>query len=98
MSDNDAVLTVPDFAGNSYFNTVGNLICYPYAGLLFIDFERGDILQLLVRGEVIWDGTALKSHPGAERLMRFEVVRGCRILNALPLVWGAAEMCPFLAY
>ncbi len=91
MSDNDTVLTVPDFAGNSYFNTIGNLIRYPYAGLLFIDFERGDILQLSVRAEIIWDGAALKNHPGAERLMRLEVLNGRLILNALPLVWDAAE-------
>jgi hypothetical protein len=34
-------LTIPDFRGNRYFNTLGNLIAEPRASLLFIDFEKG---------------------------------------------------------
>jgi uncharacterized protein len=41
-------LTIPDFAGNRYFNTLGNMILDPRAALLFPDFFRGDLLQ--VRG------------------------------------------------
>ena len=40
------VLTIPDFRGNRYFNTLGNLIAEPRASLLFVDFETGDLLQL----------------------------------------------------
>ncbi len=32
-------LTIPDFAGNLFFNTLGNLLLNPRAGLLFIDFH-----------------------------------------------------------
>jgi hypothetical protein len=28
------------------FNTLGNLVEYPRAGLLFVDFTSGDVLQL----------------------------------------------------
>ncbi|MFM9616320.1 pyridoxamine 5'-phosphate oxidase family protein, partial [Streptomyces niveiscabiei] len=42
----DGRLTVPDFAGNSYFNTFGNLLREPATSLLFIDFAQGDLLQL----------------------------------------------------
>ena len=39
-------LVVPDFRGNRFFNTLGNLLGDPRAGLLFIDFATGDLLQL----------------------------------------------------
>ncbi|KAF1011992.1 MAG: hypothetical protein GAK32_00449 [Pseudomonas fluorescens] len=45
-------LTIPDFVGNSFFNTLGNLSVNPVAGLLFIDFESGEMLQLVGRAQV----------------------------------------------
>ncbi len=33
---------MPDFRGNRYMNTLGNLLAEPRAALLFIDFDRGD--------------------------------------------------------
>jgi predicted pyridoxine 5'-phosphate oxidase superfamily flavin-nucleotide-binding protein len=38
-----SVLTVPDYSGNFFFNTLGNVAAYPRAGLLFVDWERGDL-------------------------------------------------------
>ena len=43
--DGDA-LQIPDYPGNSMFNTLGNLAVHPRAGLLFINFNNGDTLQL----------------------------------------------------
>lgn len=39
-------LTIPDYSGNRFFNTLGNLLVNPRAGLLFIDFAKGDLLQM----------------------------------------------------
>jgi uncharacterized protein len=39
-------LWIPDYRGNSMFNTLGNLALNPAAGLLFIDFEGHETLQL----------------------------------------------------
>jgi predicted pyridoxine 5'-phosphate oxidase superfamily flavin-nucleotide-binding protein len=39
--DDERTLAVPDFTGNSYFNTLGNLALNPRCGLLFIDFATG---------------------------------------------------------
>lgn len=39
-------LVFPDYPGNGMFNTLGNLEAYPRAGLLFVDFENGDLLQV----------------------------------------------------
>ena len=69
------VLTIPDYRGNRYFNTLGNLLLEPRAALLFVDFARGEMLQLQGRGDVAWDEADL---PGAERTWRFTVERGWR--------------------
>jgi uncharacterized protein len=39
-------LSFPDFPGNNMFNTLGNLAVDPRVGLLFVDFETGDVLQV----------------------------------------------------
>lgn len=87
-------LSVPDFAGNSYFNTFGNLLREPATSLLFIDFAKGDVLQLQGVAEVIWDGPELADIDGARRLLKVEVTRACRRKAALPLRWGEPEPAP----
>jgi len=88
------VLTVPDFAGNHYFNTLGNLLLEPRAALLFIDFATGTTLQLQGTVEIVWHGPELARLDGAERLWRFHITRGWRRRNALPLRWSAPEFAP----
>lgn len=87
-------LTIPDFAGNGFFNTLGNLLLQPRACLLFIDFSSGDTLQLAGRAEVPDDG-APPPFAGAERLWTFRVERVVRRRNALALRWTLREYSPF---
>ena len=94
--DSDGTLTVPDFSGNKFFNTIGNLLVNPRAGLLFIDFENGDLLYLAVAAEIIWEGEQVDAFEGAERLLRFRVCAARYVQAALPLRWGAAQLSPFL--
>lgn len=94
--DNDNTLTVPDFSGNKFFNTIGNLLVNPRAGLLFIDFESGDLLYLAVAAEIIWEGEQIGAFEGAERLLRFRVCAARYVQAALPLRWGAAQLSSFL--
>ena len=58
-ADGADVLTVPDFTGNFVFNTLGNLVASPMAGLLFVDFTNGDVLQLTGRATIDDDRTVL---------------------------------------
>jgi hypothetical protein len=69
------LLTIPDYRGNRYFNTLGNLLLEPRAALLFVDFAAGELLQLQGVAEVLWDEAEL---PGAERTWRFHVEAGWR--------------------
>lgn len=69
-------LFIPDFRGNRYFNTLGNLIGEPRSSLLFVDFDRGDLLQLQGMAGIDWSGPAAELVPGAERTWQFRVARG----------------------
>ena len=89
------VLTIPDFRGNRYFNTLGNLLGDPRAALLFLDFDRGDLLQLQGAVEIDWTGDP--GFAGAERLWRFHAQRGWRRRAALPLRWSFVDQAPTTA-
>lgn len=95
--DGDDTLTVPDFNGNRFFNTLGNLAAHPRAGLLFIDFDSGDLLHVAVTAEIVWSGPEVEAFEGAERLMRFRVTHALRRPAALPLRWSDAQLSPHLA-
>lgn len=94
--DDNRTLTFPDFTGNFHFNTIGNIMLDPRAGLLFIDFARGDLLYLTGTAEVIWDSDELRAFTGAERLIRFYIAEGHRVAGRLPWHWSDPDYSPFL--
>ena len=70
------VLSIPDFRGNRYFNTLGNLLGEPRSALLFPDFENGDLLQLQGVATIDWSPSAAERVEGAERIWHFRIARG----------------------
>ncbi|NQX95899.1 MAG: pyridoxamine 5'-phosphate oxidase family protein [Erythrobacter sp.] len=54
--DENGRLTIPDFAGNLHYNTLGNFTENPRAGLIFTDFETGDVLQITGDTEIVFEG------------------------------------------
>jgi len=68
--DDATTLTAPEFVGNFLFNTLGNWQIDDRAGLLFLDFEGGDLVYVAARAEIIWDGPEVRAFAGAERLVR----------------------------
>jgi predicted pyridoxine 5'-phosphate oxidase superfamily flavin-nucleotide-binding protein len=77
-------LLVPDYPGNRYFNTLGNLLLEPRCALVLVDFDSGDMLQLQGEAEVLWDqapaGDAL-----AQRMWRMHIRNGWLRRSAFPL-------------
>ncbi len=75
----DGTIMVPDYKGNGFFNTLGNLLLQPRAGLLFPCFETGEALRFAGVVEILWDGAKIPSPSGADRLWRFKPCRGWRL-------------------
>ncbi len=85
-------LAIPDFRGNRFYNTLGNLLGDRRAGLIFIDFDSGDILQLQGMVEIDWRPAGRPA--GAERLWRFEIERAWRRRAAFPFAWSFGGFAP----
>ena len=80
------------------FNTLGNLARYPRAGLLFVDFETGDLLQLTGRARILWEpDTAVRVDVEEVRetprgsALRFELVERRRSILDRPWVPPSRE-------
>lgn len=83
----DGVLTIPDFNGNLFFMTLGNLQSNPKAGLLFVDSATGDMLQMSGDTELLLEAPEIAAFEGAERLWRFRPRKVVHRCEGLPLRW-----------
>lgn len=92
--DDQGKLTIPDFAGNLHFNTLGNFLSNPRAGLVFVDFESGDMLQLTGDAEVILDSPDIAAFQGAERIWTFVPRKLVRRKAAFPLRFDFLDWSP----
>lgn len=90
----DNRLSIPDFTGNFHFNTLGNFLLNPKAGLVFVDLVSGDMLHL--SGDVVldFDSEEVRTFQGAERLWHVAVRRWTRRKGAFPLRGPAGEASP----
>ncbi len=80
-------LRIPDYAGNNFFNTIGNLLENPRIGLVFVDFETGGLLHVTGRAEVDWQ--AKDTHdPAARRMINVDIDAVIDRPAALSLRWS----------
>lgn len=87
-------LVWPDYLGNSFYMTLGNIELNPVCGLLFVDWQRGDTLQLTGRARIDWDPARAEVVPDARRLVEFEADRVVHIPAACPLRWQLRSSSP----
>ncbi|MFZ5705999.1 MAG: pyridoxamine 5'-phosphate oxidase family protein [Pseudomonadota bacterium] len=87
-ADADGVLTIPDFDGNLFFNTLGNILLNGKAGLLFVDHASGDMLQMTGDAEILFDSPEIEAFQGAERLWTFRPSRIVLRRGVLALRWA----------
>ncbi|MFB7506932.1 pyridoxamine 5'-phosphate oxidase family protein [Streptomyces broussonetiae] len=80
-------LTWPDYPGNAMFRTLGNLRTDPRAGLLLLDWESGDTLQLTGEAHTEFAADGVRS-------VRFTLLEARSTPAAVPLRWSAPEYSP----
>jgi len=96
VSEDGRTLVWPEFSGNLYFNTLGNLLVQPLASIVVPDFEQGDLLHISGRCEIVWAGAEVEAFPGARQLVRLQVDDALLRPGAWPLRWRLIETSPFL--
>ncbi|GAB5480650.1 MAG: hypothetical protein Pars92KO_04070 [Parasphingorhabdus sp.] len=79
-------LRIPDYAGNNFFNTIGNLIENPRLGLLFIDFESGSMLHITGTAVIDWEPENALD-PAARRMIDVTIDAVVERPSALALRW-----------
>lgn len=93
-------LWLPDYPGNFFFNTLGNLLIHPFAGLLCVDPDRADALHVQVAAALVpapghdtperraaARPTALAGEAAIARGLALRVLRTRWLRGALPLRW-----------
>ncbi|MBI5068767.1 MAG: pyridoxamine 5'-phosphate oxidase family protein [Deltaproteobacteria bacterium] len=93
----DQTLRIPDYPGNGMFQTLGNLAVSRDAGLAFVDFARGRILQLSGRTSLRFDVAEDSRHPtgGTGRSWDFQVEGWIESLAPAASRWELLERSPF---
>jgi uncharacterized protein len=92
----DRTIRIPDYAGNSMFQTLGNLEVDARAGLAFIDFDRHRVLS--ATGHAASDfGEEDPAHPtgGTDRYWSFTVDRWVERSLSSATTWLLVERSPF---
>ncbi|MBU6510819.1 MAG: pyridoxamine 5'-phosphate oxidase family protein [Betaproteobacteria bacterium] len=95
VDDTGSRLAWADFPGNLYFNTLGNLLLEPRAGLLFPDFASGELVHVAGRAELL-DGAAAAALGAAERAVLLHVEQVIHRPGALNRRWRLLEYSPYL--
>lgn len=91
-------LKIPDYQGNSMYNTLGNIMENSKVGLLFIDFETGDLLQLTGKAELLVNQTSeqdLKKSTGTGRFWLFETSSWILTRKHHQINWEMLGYSPF---
>jgi predicted pyridoxine 5'-phosphate oxidase superfamily flavin-nucleotide-binding protein len=94
--DAGRTLTWPDYLGNAFFNTLGNLAANGEAALVFPDFETGGLLHVNGHAGIVWDGPQVRAFPGAQQVLRLQVRQVIHRPAALPWRWRLVEVSPVL--
>jgi predicted pyridoxine 5'-phosphate oxidase superfamily flavin-nucleotide-binding protein len=90
-------LRVPDYAGNSLFNTMGNLALDPACGLVVPDFDGGRLLHLSGHASLHWDMPDPQGITGGtRRFWEFEVHDWLMRGSASGVAWEYLDASPFL--
>ena len=70
----DRTLIFPDYSGNRYFNSLGNILVNGYIGMLFVDFERQRRIRINGQASIIDDQRAYAGEwPLAQRYISVTV-------------------------
>lgn len=95
--NSDGSLSFPDFAGNRFFNTLGNIEQDERVSLLIPDFTSGEVLVLKGRARVDWNPQRAALIEGAERIVDVVPEQTLHVRDALPAQARLIELSPSLA-
>lgn len=94
----ELTLKIPDYAGNSMYNTFGNIAQNPNTGLLFIDFKNKKTLQLTGKATLLFNQNSkedLEKTGGTGRFWTFKTKEWIVTQNHHDVNWDFLSYSPF---
>ncbi len=88
-------LLLPDYAGNTMFQTLGNIQAHPQVGLLLLDFAQGGTLQVSGTARIIWDQERVATVAGAQCLVEIHISATIELAHASSLRATSVVRSPF---
>ena len=89
-------MVLPDFSGNRFYQSLGNVESDGVAGLLVADFTRGDLLQLTGTAENLYGADAAAVMPRVTLALRIRVTGAVLMQGGLNLEMASEEvMSPY---
>lgn len=92
----DNKLKFPDFRGNGFFNTLGNIESDNRVGLFFPDFATGNAVFVAGKASVLWDEKAREGFNGAERIVEVKIEKSIYLQDFLAMTAELNELSPAL--
>ena len=96
--NNNKEIWFNDYPGNNFFQTFGNIEKHACIGLMFIDFDSGDLLLLNGQSRIVKTKQSSTNEKSKflPRRCYFTLDKGFRVKGAINGKWTAVEMSPFL--
>ncbi|WP_114326118.1 pyridoxamine 5'-phosphate oxidase family protein [Candidatus Colwellia aromaticivorans] len=89
-------LKFPDFKGNGFFNTLGNIESDSRVGLFFPDFSTGNAVFVAGQAHVLWDEEARAGFNGAERIVEVNIEQSVYLPAFMEMTAELKEFSPVL--
>lgn len=85
----------PEYSGNRLYQTLGNLQETPLAGLVFPDFQTGDVLYLTGHTEILIGKDAAHVLPRSNLAVQVTVIEARYVRCGLPFRGSPGELSPY---
>jgi len=94
-SAESVTLAYPEYSGNRYYQTLGNLQVSPKVGVVFPDFESGDVIYLIATTEILAAKQAAAVIPRSNLVVMLHVKQARLIEQGLSFRGQSAERSPY---
>lgn len=91
----DNTIRIPDYKGNSMFNTFGNFMLNDHAAAVFWDFKHGKLLQMIGTANIHWDNPSTeKQTAGTGRYWEFKLTKWMEQKIGRDFTWEFLDYSP----
>ena len=94
-NEQDSTIVYPEYSGNRLYQTLGNLTTTPQAGLVFPDFDNGNVLYITGETAILAGKAASDLVPHTKLAVKIHVKAVRFVTNGLAFRGQAGEFSPY---